>query len=115
MQSSPTYDLALSFAGEDRDLVERCAQLLSEEGYRIFYDRWEQHDLFGKDLVAHLDSIYRGAARYCLIFISRHYVAKAWTRHELRSAQARALVSHREYILPVRLDDSPLGNKDQVR
>jgi HEAT repeat protein len=35
-------------------------------------------------------------------------VAKAWTRHELRSAQARALESHREYILPTRLDDTPV-------
>ena len=48
------------------------------------------------------------AARYCLIFISKHYVAKAWTRHDLRSAQARALESHREYILPTRLDDTPV-------
>jgi hypothetical protein len=107
-QQSHAYDIALSFAGEDRDVVERCARLLMEVGYRVFYDRWEQHDLWGKDLVAHLDSVYRGAARYCLIFISKHYVEKAWTRHELRSAQARALESYREYILPARLDDTPV-------
>jgi hypothetical protein len=105
---SHQYDVALSFAQEDRELAERCAQLLAEAGYRVFYDRWEQHDLLGKELVAHLDTIYREAARYCLIFISKHYVAKAWTRHELRSAQARALHCHREYILPARLDDTPV-------
>jgi TIR domain/HEAT repeats len=108
MRSAPAYDIALSFAGEDRDLVERCARLLSDAGYRVFYDRWEQYDLWGKDLTAHLDSVYRGAARYCLVFISRHYVAKAWTRHELRIAQARALHDLREYILPARLDDTPV-------
>jgi hypothetical protein len=108
MPDAPHYDIALSFAGEDRELVERCARLLLDVGYRVFYDRWEQHDLWGMDLTAHLDSVYRGAARYCLLFISKHYVAKAWTRHELRSAQARALRDLGEYILPARLDDTPV-------
>jgi hypothetical protein len=81
----------------------------------VFYDRWEQHDLWGKDLTAHLDSVYRGKARYCLVFISKHYVAKAWTRHELRSAQARAMNDLREYILPARIDDTPVpGLPDNV-
>ncbi|WP_375768529.1 TIR domain-containing protein [Archangium gephyra] len=105
---SHAYDIALSFAGEDREVVEHCARRLSDAGYRVFYDLWEQHTLWGKDLTAHLDEVYRGAARYCLLFISKHYVEKSWTRHELRSAQAHALRSHREYILPVRLDDTPL-------
>lgn len=106
MPSPPEYDLALSFAGEDRDIVERCAEGLRDAGYRVFYDRWEQHDLWGKDLTAHLDSVYQDKARYCLVFISKHYVTKAWTRHELRSAQARALNERAEYILPIRLDDT---------
>lgn len=45
MSDAPQYDIALSFAGEDRELVERCARLLLDAGYRVFYDRWEQHDL----------------------------------------------------------------------
>jgi hypothetical protein len=105
---SYSYDIAMSFAGEDRDVAELCAQLLSTSEYRVFYDRWEQHALLGVDLNAHFDFVYRGAARYCLIFISQHYVKKIWTRYELRMAQARALESHREYILPARLDDTPV-------
>lgn len=31
---------------------------------------------------------------------------KAWARHELRFAEARAFRSHYPYILPVRLDDT---------
>ena len=41
-----------------------------------------------------------------MMFISRHYVKKMWTRHERRSALARALVQRDEYILPARFDDS---------
>jgi hypothetical protein len=100
--------VSLSFAGEDRPLVERLAKLMRQNGIRVFYDAWEQTDLWGKDLFQHLDTIYRSAARYCLIFVSEHYVKKAWTKHELKSAQARAFEVNSEYILPIRLDDSEL-------
>jgi hypothetical protein len=33
---------------------------------------------------------------------------RLWTRHELRSAQARAFSESREYLLPVRFDDTAL-------
>jgi hypothetical protein len=102
------YDVTVSFAGEDRPQVERLVRLLRRNGIRVFYDAWEQGDLWGKDLYQYLDEIYRSAARYCLIFVSEHYVKKAWTRHELRSAQARALSEKAEYLLPIRLDDSEL-------
>ena len=40
------------------------------------------------------------------MFISKHYVEKAWTTHERQHAQARALVAKEEYILPARFDDT---------
>lgn len=102
------YDVTVSFAGEDRPMVERLVRLLRRNGVRVFYDAWEQSELWGKDLYQYLDAIYRTAARYCLIFVSEHYVKKAWTKHELRSAQARAFEENSEYILPIRLDDVEL-------
>jgi hypothetical protein len=62
--------------------------------------------LWGKDLYEHLDYIYGRAARYCVLFISNDYAKKVWTTHERRSAQARALEEHEEYILPARFDDT---------
>src|SRR5206468_4251942 len=41
-------------------------------------------------------------------FASAHYARKAWTSHELKSAQARALYEREEYILPVRFDDTEI-------
>jgi len=108
LSKSFRYDVAFSFAGEDRPTVEHLARLMRRNGIRVFYDAWEQADLWGKDLYQHLDAIYRFAARYCLIFVSEHYVNKAWTKHELKSAQARAFEENLEYVLPVRLDDSEL-------
>lgn len=106
-QLSSRYDLALSFAGEDRPAVERFATLLRRKGIRVFYDGWEQANLLGKDLFQHLDFIYREASRHCAVFVSSAYVERVWTQHELKSAQARALAEP-EYILPIRLDDTVL-------
>ena len=108
MDDSFRYDVTVSFAGEDRPIVDRLVRLLRRNGVRVFYDAWEQADLWGKDLYQHLDEIYRSAARYCLIFVSENYVKKAWTKHELRSAQARAFKENSEYILPIRLDEAEL-------
>ena len=36
------YDIALSFAGEDRQHAEELAELLKSERYKVFYDKYEQ-------------------------------------------------------------------------
>lgn len=103
-----TYDVAVSFAGEDRAIVKELVNILASRNISVFYDSWEQAKLWGKDLYQYLDMIYRQAAQYCVIFVSKHYVEKAWTKHELRSAQARAFQQNSEYILPIQLDDTEL-------
>lgn len=102
------YDVALSFAGEDRDYVEKVAHLLKAKGVKSFYDQFEIANLWGKDLYTNLDQIYRTQARYCVLFLSKHYAAKAWTNHERESAQARAFNERQEYILPARFDDTEI-------
>jgi hypothetical protein len=106
VQTAPVYDVALSFAGEDRSYVAQVAETLRDSGVRVFYDDFETVALWGKDLYAHLDWVYRKAARYCVVFISEHYASKLWTNHERRSAQARAFEENREYVLPARFDDT---------
>lgn len=88
-----SYDVALSFAGEQRAYVEKVAAALRRRGIRPFYDDYEQAVLWGKDLYEHLDWVYQKAARYCVLFASEAYARKVWTTHERRSAQARALSS----------------------
>jgi hypothetical protein len=102
------YDVALSYAGEDRVYVQQVAELLQQRGIRLFYDEYAAADLWGNDLYVLLDEVYRKRARFAVAFISCHYVSKPWTRHESQSVQARALVEVGPYLLPVRLDDSEL-------
>jgi hypothetical protein len=102
------FDVALSFAGEDREYVEQVAEPLRSAGLQVFYDSDYQADMWGEDLVEYFDQVYRVKARYAIMFISHYYATKMWPRHERRSALARALEERRAYILPVRLDDTPL-------
>ena len=102
------FDIALSFAGEDREVVDVLAALLRERGVRVFYDKYEQAQLWGKDLYQHLSHVYKDAAQFCVVLISKNYAQKLWTKHELRQAQARAFSEGMEYILPLRLDNTPV-------
>lgn len=102
------YDVALSFAGEDRIYAESLANKLREKEIRVFYDRFESHNLWGKNLVEYLYDVYAKKSRYCVILISNAYVTKAWPKHERQSAQERALTAGTEYILPIRIDNISL-------
>ena len=42
------YDVALSFAGEDRKFVEDCAEILRALNINVFYDNYEKEVLLGK-------------------------------------------------------------------
>ena len=102
------YDIALSFAGEEREYVEKVQEYLKDNGISVFYDRHEEVDLWGKDLYVHLDEVYRKKAKYCVMFLSRSYASKVWPNHERESAQARAFEEKKEYILPARFDDTEI-------
>lgn len=102
------YDVVLSFAGEDREYVEECADILTSLGIKVFYDSYKQDVLWGKDLYTFLADIYSNKARYAIVFISQHYVKKCWTKHEFKFINERMFNSETEYLLPVFLDDTKL-------
>ena len=103
------YDVALSFAGENREYVEEVAIFLKDFGVKVFYDNFKQDEIWGKNLFEYLQDIYQNKAKYTIVFISNQYKNKKWTRHEYRSAQVRALNEiEQEYILPVKFDDTEL-------
>lgn len=93
------FDIALSFAGEDRAIVESYATILKTKGIHIFLDSDQEAELWGADLYVKLDEIYRLGAMFCVMFISKHYAAKRRTSHERQSVQARAFKENKEYIL----------------
>lgn len=103
------YDVVLSFAGEDREYVEECADILTSLGVKVFYDSYEQDALWGKDLYTFLADIYSNKAKYAIVFVSQHYAKKRWTKHEFKFINERMFKSQKEYLLPVLLDDTKLS------
>jgi len=103
------YDVALSFAGSDREIAEALANGLRQNDVEVFYDRFYSEHLWGKDLTIEFDNIYRKESRYCVIFISQEYVHRMWTINERRSALARFLQERgKDYILPIKVEEVDL-------
>lgn len=96
------YDLAISFAGEDREFAQFIADSLKAD-IRIFYDKYESADLWGADLSQELPDRYINS-RYCLIIQSHEYMEKIWTTLE-RQAMIFEFLKRRgaNYLLPVRV------------
>lgn len=103
------YDVALSYASEDRQYVNEVANELRSQGIKVFYDEFMISALWGVDLTSYLDRVYRQDSRFAVVFLSSHYARKSWTSHERQSAQARALAEKGAYLLPVRLDDEEVS------
>jgi hypothetical protein len=108
MARTVEFDIALSFAGEDRVYVDQVANLLRDSGVKVFYDLFEEANLWGKNLYEYLSDVYQNKALYTIMFISEHYARKLWANHERQAMQARAFQEHQEYILPARFDDTPI-------
>ena len=79
-KAQATYDIAISFAGEDRNVASEIASGLVTKGLNVFYDEYAKTDLWGKDLYVHLTKIYRDESKYCLMLLSDHYANKQYKK-----------------------------------
>jgi hypothetical protein len=107
-QPDRQWDVALSFAGAQREYVEQVAEALRAREVRSFYDADEEVALWGRHLAEELPAIYSERAAAVVMFVSAEYAARDWTNVERRSALSRAVRERREYVLPARFDDTLL-------
>ena len=97
-----TYDVAFSFAGEVRSIVERLNEELKQQDVVTFYDFDQQAMLLGDDLEEILRSIYETSAKYYVLFMDDVYAEKVWTKFE------KDIMTHStrsKHIIPVILTD----------
>lgn len=102
------FDVAVTFASEDRAYVQEVVEGVKAAGFTPFYDDDHVADMWGENGIEFLTNVYQNRARYVVMFVSRHYAEKMWTRLERRAALARAMTERNAYVLPVRLDDTEL-------
>lgn len=76
------YDIAFSFSGSVRPIVETLNDELKSQDVITFYDYDQQSALLGDDLESVLKSIYSTSAKYYAVFIDDTYADKIWTKYE---------------------------------
>jgi hypothetical protein len=109
------YDVALSYAGEDRVHAEALASRLKQLRYRVFYDQDHIAEFWGKNR-AKLHEIYSRKARFCVVFASESYLKKPWTKVELEAVQERDMEDPEPgYLLVVSIDGSRLPGISNFR
>jgi TIR domain len=102
------YDVALSFAGEQRSYVGMVNDELKGLGVSTFYDEENRAFLWGREMNETLTDVYQNRARFVLMFISQEYASKVWPTVERRAAFATAITKNEEFVLPARFDDTAL-------
>lgn len=114
-QNKFTWDVAVSFAGENRDVAKEFRDACKEKGIEVFYDFDQQAILWGKDLSKVLTDVYRNEALFMVIIISKDYPEKDWTNFEFVNGKDAEKERSLEYLLPIRIDDTHVvGLKEAI-
>lgn len=98
------YDLAVSYASEQRDYVEIFVRDLKAHGLRIYYDQDEQKRMVGKILDKELHQIYIKESHRCLLFFSKDYVEKPVTKFESNVILSESMFQD-EFMYIFKFDD----------
>jgi len=106
------YDIALSFAGENRDLAQALFDKLVTREISVFYDQNEQHRILAENVEDYLAPIYRSEAEYVVVLLSTHYPKKIWTKFE--SDQFKARFGENK-IIPIWYSDTDVSIFDETR
>lgn len=100
------YDIAFSYASEQKEIIKYYSEKLQKLGLKIFIDT-EHPELFVfKHVPDTLKAIYDNDETVMLIFLSREYAEKDFTKYESHIAFDRLLTEKRLAI--IKLDESTL-------
>ena len=105
------YDLAFSFAGEDRSYVKTVKSECEKLGLATYYDEDRRIDQWGKSFIGEQRKVYSGyKTKHFVPFISQHYFSKPIPTDEFKAALLESTKRDR-YILPIKLDDSKVSSE----
>ena len=82
------FDVALSFAGQDRKTADKFAAALKAKGLDVFYDKDHFPELWGEGEKKFAE-IYGKESRFVIPLVSQHYADCDYARFELHNARKR--------------------------
>ncbi len=99
------FDIAISYAGKQKDIAQKFANSLNEARAKVFFDKAQIPDLVGRNLVDDLTEIYEHRAKLCVMLASEAYNESDYAQIERKAAQARDMRDN-GYIIPIKLEPS---------
>jgi hypothetical protein len=98
------FDVALSFAGAQRDFARRLRNELRKQKLRVFFDEDFEHEMLGNDGQIYLRRIYGIESRTCAVLVSPEYDQRMWSQLERETIQSRELRGDTGALIPVLVD-----------
>ena len=98
------YDVALSYATPQRELVLSLADQTADSNLRVLYDRDLGQGLWGVDPADFLPGAVDRQAEVCVLLVSAEYAEQIWPHVESRAALAEALGQGWDAVQVVALD-----------
>jgi hypothetical protein len=99
------FDVAISYAGADRQVASDVSTVLEKAGYRAFYDLDQQHRMLGEELAEYLYDVYFRRSRYAIVVVSAEFLRSKWANWEWRAVLARLQSQREAYVLPYLLNE----------
>lgn len=105
------FDLAVSYAGVDHQLVHGIVACLEEKAPSLRIFCYQYSDLISddQDLFEALSLIYRKKSRFCLVFVSDHYTTR-YTDHEYNIILGRYYSGDKEAMKIIRISNLDLAD-----
>jgi hypothetical protein len=97
------FDIALSFAGENRELASHIANLLRASDVEVFYDEYYEANYLGKAWTEQFKNIFANDSRTVLCILDKNHQQKIWPTFE-RECFSDRVKDHE--IIPIFLDDT---------
>lgn len=98
-----TYDFAISFAGEVREVARSFYRILTDgHNYTVFFDEVQAAELLSSNLDEYLNSIYSKESHYIIAIFSKEYLSKRFPRIEYGAYQEKF---KEKRVIPIVCDD----------
>lgn len=97
------FDIAISFAGENRQLAKYIATKLKELDVDVYFDEDYEVSYLGKKLSDQFSKIFSSESRFVLCLLDKFHQDKIWPTFERDVFTPRV---KNEEVIPIYLDDS---------
>ncbi len=100
---SHTFDIAISFAGENRDLAEIIANTLRILDFEVFYDRLYEDNYLGSSWGKEFERIFTNDSKFVVCILDIHHQRKIWPTFERECFTEKVQTNE---VIPIFLDDT---------